>query len=204
MFVSQAAFDTLDHNQGNLRAYIKIKQRALCVAASPELTDDCAYLDQALCSFVGVSPGDKIDVEPIKVLIKDYINNISIEVRPVGSCVPKVGNSQLASLAYWFQQVFRQTLVNNNQTLFVRCNGAAWKVVVRDVRCLQASPIPWGYMGPDMTVYFRDSRATAKVEQETCVDSQVTAKAEQETSLTQRIEKLEAEVCSLRSLLDRL
>jgi hypothetical protein len=200
--VSQAAFNTLDSNQGNLRAYIKIKQLAVCVAPSPDLTDDCAYLDEALCSFVGVSPGDRIDVEPIKVLIKDFISDMSIKVWPVGSCVPKVGNSQLASLAYRVCQAFHRTLVHNNQTLFVRCHNADWKVVVCDVRGLAANLIPWGYMGPDVTVYFREIQVAAKTEQETCADSRVTAKVEQAASLAQRIEKLEAEVCSLRSILD--
>ena len=202
MYVSQAAFNTLDSNQGNLRAYIKIKQLAVCVAPSPDLTDDCAYLDEALCSFVGVSPGDRIDVEPIKVLIKDFISDMSIKVWPVGSCVPKVGNSQLASLAYRVCQAFHRTLVHNNQTLFVRCHNADWKVVVCDVRGLAANLIPWGYMGPDVTVYFREIQVAAKTEQETCADSRVTAKVEQAASLAQRIEKLEAEVCSLRSILD--
>ena len=193
MFVSQAAFDALDKHQRNLRVYVKIKQHALCVAPSPELTDDCAYLDQALCTFVGVSHSDKVDVEPIKVRYENYLGSVTVEAWALAPCDGQHRNS----LAARVRQEFYDTLVSKDQTLFVRCDDVDWKVVVRGVRS-QGGTSQWGCMGVHLSINFLNiHQVSGKAVQASCDESTKATIA----SMTKRIQDLEAQLRVLRSTL---
>ena len=193
MFVSQAAFDALDKHQSNLRVYVKVGQHALCVAPSPELADDCAYLDQALCTFLGVSHSDKVDVEPIKVRFANYLESITVEAWALAPCEGQHRNS----LAARVRQEFYETLVSKDQTLFVRCDDVDWKVVVRGVRS-QGGTSQWGCMSSYTSVVFLNiHQVSGKAVQASC-DGSTTASI---ASMTKKIMDLEATLCTLRTIL---
>jgi hypothetical protein len=194
MFVSQAAFDALDKHQSNLRVYVKVGQHALCVAPSPELADDCAYLDQALCTFVGVSHNDKVDVEPIKVRCANYLESITVEAWALAPCEGQHRNS----LAARVRQEFYDTLVSKDQTLFVCCDDVDWKVVVRGVRSDQAGTSPWGCMSSYTSVVFLNiHQVSGKAVQASCDEATKASIA----SMTKKIMDLEATLCTLRTIL---
>ena len=194
MFVSQAAFDALDKHQSNLRVFVKVGQHALCVAPSPELADDCAYLDHAMCTFVGVSHNDKIDVKPIKVPVELYLKSITVEAWALAPCEGQHRNSLGARV----RQEFYDTLVSKDQTLFVRCDDVDWKVVVRGVRSDQAGTSSWGCMSSYTSVVFLNiHQVSGKAVQASCDGSTKGSIA----SIVSSIHDLEAQLRVLRSTL---
>lgn len=185
--------DALDENQKKLRVYVKVKQHALCVAPSPELADDCAYLDQALCTFVGVSHNDKVDVEPIKVTCDNFLRGLTVEAWALAPC----GGQHRNSLAARVRQEFCKTIVKKDQTCVVRCDDVDWKVVVRDLRCIRNGEV-WGYMGVDLSINFLNIHQVAEKDVQASRDESTKATT---ASMTKRIQDLEAALCALRTTL---